>query len=98
MYKLREFYQQKMGSKCYHMEHDFEDIEVKGNAIELLESTLRRKRQKCMIGTGSMTDPYIPLEMEIGNVRKAIGMDLYIITNRYFSIFKHLSKSNSPSN
>lgn len=26
-------------SKCYHMEHDFEDIEIKGNAIELLENS-----------------------------------------------------------
>ncbi|MCM1065114.1 MAG: radical SAM protein [Eubacterium sp.] len=59
-------------SKCYHMEHAFEDIEVKENAIELLEVALTHKRKKCMIGTGSMTDPYIPLEMEIGNVRKAL--------------------------
>ena len=41
-------------SDCYHMEHAFEDIEIKENAIELLESTLKRKRNKCMIGTGSM--------------------------------------------
>lgn len=61
-------------SKCYHMEHDFEDIEVKANAIELLENTLKRKRTKCMLGTGSMTDPYIPLESEIGNVRKALSL------------------------
>lgn len=61
-------------SRCYHMEHDFEDIEVKENAIELLEGALRRKRKKCMIGTGAMTDPYIPLEMEIGNVRKALEL------------------------
>lgn len=61
-------------SKCYHMEHDFEDIEVKENAVELLESTLIHKRKKCMIGTGSMTDPYIPLEMKVGNVRKALSV------------------------
>lgn len=61
-------------SKCYHMDHDFEDIEIKGNAIQLLESALRHKRKRCMIGTGSMTDPYIPLEMEIGNVRKALSL------------------------
>ncbi|MDE7043884.1 MAG: radical SAM protein, partial [Acetatifactor sp.] len=61
-------------SRCYHMEHAFEDIEVKENAIELLENALRRKRQKCMIGTGSMADPYIPLEMEIGYVRKALSL------------------------
>lgn len=61
-------------SKCYHMEHDFEDIEVKENAIELLERALRSKRKKGMISTGAMTDPYIPLEMELGNVRKALSL------------------------
>ena len=61
-------------SKCYRMEHAFEDIEIKENAIDLLEYALRRKRKKCMIGTGAMTDPYIPVEMEIGNVRKALSL------------------------
>ena len=61
-------------SKCYHMEHTFEDIEVKENAVELLEDALARKRKKCMIGTGSMTDPYIPLEMKLGNVRKTLEL------------------------
>lgn len=61
-------------SKCYQMEHSFEDIEIKENAIDLLEDALKRKRKKCMIGTGSMTDPYIPLEMEFGNVRKALNL------------------------
>lgn len=61
-------------SVCYHMEHDFEDIEVKENAIELLEYALRHKRKRCMIGTGSMTDPYIPLEMKLGNVRRALQL------------------------
>lgn len=56
------------------MEHDFEDIEIKENAIALLEAALKRKRKKCMIGTGSMTDPYIPLEMQLGNVRKALSL------------------------
>lgn len=54
------------------MDHAFEDIEVKENAIELLEQALRRKRAKCMLGMGAMTDPYIPLEEELGNVRKAL--------------------------
>lgn len=61
-------------SRCYHMEHDFEDIEIKENAAELLESTLKRKRRKCMLGTGSMTDPYIPLEKELRYVRKALSL------------------------
>lgn len=61
-------------SKCYNMEHAFEDIEVKENAIELLEDALKRRRKTCMIGTGAMTDPYIPLEEEIENVRKALEL------------------------
>lgn len=61
-------------SKCYHIDHAFEDIEVKANAIELLEAALKRKRRKCMLGMGSMTDPYIPLEEEIGNVRRALAL------------------------
>lgn len=61
-------------SRCYHMEHSFEDIEVKENALELLESALRHKRNRCMIGTGAMTDPYIPLEMKIGHMRKALEL------------------------
>lgn len=61
-------------SNCYHMERAFEDIEVKENAIELLKDALTRKRKKCMIGTGSMTDPYIPLEMKLENVRKALEL------------------------
>lgn len=61
-------------SRCYHMEHAFEDVEVKENAVELLEDALRRKRAKCMLSTGSMTDPYIPLEDELGNVRKALSL------------------------
>lgn len=48
-------------SLCYHMDHAFEDIEIKENAPELFRDALDRKRRRCMIGTGSMTDPYIPL-------------------------------------
>ena len=59
-------------SECYQIKHTFEDIEIKENAIELLESALRRKRNKCMIGTGSMSDPYMPLEEKIGMTRKAV--------------------------
>lgn len=61
-------------SRCYHMDHRFEDIEVKENALELLEDALRRKRTKCMLATGSMTDPYIPLESELGLVRGALAL------------------------
>ena len=76
-------------SKCYHMEHAFEDVEVKENAIVLLEKTLRRKRLKCMLSTGSMTDPYIPLEDEFGNVRKALSL-----AYKYGFGFTLITKSN----
>ena len=61
-------------SVCYGMEHGFEDIEVKENALELLEAALRRKRRRCMIGTGSMSDPYMPLERELGYTRRALEL------------------------
>lgn len=52
-------------SRCYGFTHAFEDIEVKRNAPELLEQALLRKKSKCMIGTGSMCDPYMPCEREL---------------------------------
>ena len=56
------------------MDHVFEDIEVKANAIELLEAALRSKRMPCMIGTGAMSDPYIPLESRLCKTRKALEL------------------------
>ena len=59
-------------SKCYQFRHPFEDIEVKQNAPELLEQALRSKRQKAMIGTGSMSDPYMHCEEDLGLTRKCL--------------------------
>ena len=56
-------------SSCYQMDHPFEDIEVKGNALQLLEEAMKRKRRPCMIGTGAMSDPYMPLEDRLGMTR-----------------------------
>ena len=75
-------------SRCYQFTHDFEDIEVKSNALELLEDALRRKRKKCMIGTGSMTDPYVPLEKELEHVRKTL-----MLVERYGFGFTVITKS-----
>lgn len=63
-------------SNCYQMQHPFEDIEVKENALVLLEYTLRHKRKPCMIGTGAMSDPYIPLEEDLRYTRKALELIL----------------------
>lgn len=61
-------------STCYQMNHPFTDIAVKENAISLLEQALRNKRKPCMIGTGAMTDPYIPLEEKLQLTRKALEL------------------------
>ena len=59
-------------SRCYQMNHEFEDIEVKRNAAELLEQKLYSKRKKCMIGTGAMCDPYMHCEAELGLMRRCL--------------------------
>lgn len=59
-------------SRCYQFTHDFEDIEVKQNAPQLLETALKSKRKKCMIGTGAMSDPYMHCETELGLTRKCL--------------------------
>lgn len=61
-------------STCYNMNHNFEDIEVKINAPELLEHSLKHKGKRCMIGTGSMSDPYMPLEKELRLTRKCLEL------------------------
>lgn len=59
-------------SLCYHTPVPFEDVEVKQNAPQLLEDRLRRKREKCMIGTGAMSDPYMHCEKELGLTRNCL--------------------------
>lgn len=65
-------------STCYQMKHQFEDVEVKINAPELLENALSRKRKKCMIGTGAMSDPYQHCEKDLGLTRMCLE-----IVNKY---------------
>ena len=61
-------------SNIYNMNHEFEDIEVKQNSLELLKKALKSKKEKCMIGTGSMTDPYVPLESKLEFVRNSLKL------------------------
>ena len=61
-------------STCYQINHDFEDIAIKANAPELLEKALRSKRRKCMIGTGSMSDPYLPQEDVLALTRRCLEL------------------------
>lgn len=59
-------------STCYQFTHDFEDIEVKQNAPELLRDALSRKRKPCMIGTGAMCDPYLHCEKDLCLTRQCL--------------------------
>ena len=61
-------------STCYQINHNFEDIAIKANAPELLEKALRSKRRKCMIGTGSMSDPYLPQEDVLALTRRCLEL------------------------
>lgn len=61
-------------SACYQMDHPFEDVAVKENGLALLEQALRRKKRPCMIGFGSMSDPYMHCEKELGYTRKALEL------------------------
>ena len=63
-------------SSCYQFAHPFEDIEVKKNAPELLERALKSKRKRCMIGTGSMSDPYMHCEEELRLTRQCLEIIL----------------------
>ncbi|OGI09045.1 MAG: radical SAM protein [Candidatus Margulisbacteria bacterium GWF2_35_9] len=69
-------------SKCYKIDKFDEDIIVKFNAPELLKNELPRKRTKGTIGTGSMNDPYMPIEAEL----KLMERSLEIIAENRFPI------------
>ncbi|WP_405290563.1 radical SAM protein [Methanobrevibacter sp.] len=74
-------------SDVYQFNHKFEDIEVKENAVELLKKELI-KRKPFMVVTGAMTDPYVPIEKRLQNVRKCLE-----VINRYGYGFACLTKS-----
>jgi len=68
-------------SDCYQIE-DFAKIQVKINALDLLEDVLPRKRMRGTIGFGSMNDPYMPVEREY----QLTGKALEIISNNKFPV------------
>lgn len=74
-------------SECYRIEN-FANVLVKKNALELLEKELRSKRKKATIGTGSMNDPYMPIERHRELTRGALK-----IINRYRFPVHILTKS-----
>ena len=73
-------------SECYQIEDFDHDVLIKVNAIELLRRELAGKRVIGTIGTGSMNDPYMPLEAEVRLTRRALeaiaafGFPVHVIT------------------
>lgn len=63
-------------SKVYEINHDFADIEIKEDAPSQLDLELSKKRKPCMVGTGSMTDPYCHVEESIQYTRKCLEVIL----------------------
>jgi DNA repair photolyase len=59
-------------SECYQIEDFNHDVLVKANAIALLRRELAVKRMIGTIGTGSMNDPYMPLEADLRLTRHAL--------------------------
>ena len=68
-------------STCYQIEN-FADIHIKANAIELLEDVLPRKQVRGTIGTGSMNDPYMPIERKTN----LTGRALQVIARNQFPV------------
>ena len=78
-------------SLCYEIEDFDGDVLVKANAADRLRDELPRKRKRGIIGTGSMNDPYMPLEEQTELTRRALG----VIADFGFgaNIFDHFSGS-----
>jgi len=66
----------------YYQIENFSDVLVKVNAVELLRNELSRKRVKGTIGTGSMNDPYMPVEAQ----RNLTGQALQVIAEYRFPV------------
>jgi DNA repair photolyase len=90
-------------SKVYGIE-DFSKIRIKKNALALLETTLKKRIKKGTIGTGSMNDPYMPIEKTEHLTRLALELiskyhfPVHIITKsgliiRDIDILKEISKT-----
>jgi DNA repair photolyase len=69
-------------SACYEIENFNHDVLVKVNAIDLLRKELPRKRVKGVVGTGSMNDPYMPLEKQY----RLTGRALEVIAEMGFGV------------
>ncbi len=60
-------------SECYNVT-DFDSVRAKENALEIINSELKRKIKSGVVGTGSMSDPYNPFEKELKLTRHALEL------------------------
>ena len=67
-------------SECYQIENFDREVRVKVNAVDLLADALPRKRLRGTIGTGSMNDPYMPVEKQVNLTGRALTV---IAENRF---------------
>jgi len=58
---------------CYR-NVDFDTVKMKENALQIVRNDLRRKMKTGVIGTGSMSDPYNPLEQRLELTRNALEL------------------------
>ena len=60
-------------SNCYHIDN-FDRVRGKENALYILEKELSKKRTKGVVGIGSMSDTYNPLEIKYEQTRGALKL------------------------
>lgn len=58
-------------SACYHID-DFDTVRVKADAVRIVARDLKAKRKKGIVITGSMSDPYNPLEKQLCLTQQAL--------------------------
>ena len=60
-------------SECYQ-DDSFNTVKVKKDALSIIANELKNRRKKGVIGTGSMSDPYNPLEGKLELTRLALEL------------------------
>lgn len=60
-------------SNCYHIDN-FDIVRGKENALSILEQELSKKREKGVVGIGSMSDTYNPKELQYEQTRGALKL------------------------
>ena len=92
-------------SNCYHIDN-FDIPKGKENALEILENELARRREKGVVGIGSMSDTYNHFEKKYEQTRGALkllskygfGVSIDTKSNLILRDLDILKKINSKSN